>query len=200
MERMKKVISKIPSWLIMLLLFGLFYYTGWHKDLISQVQRVFLMTGVLDADVPSEVNQEVNNAVKAGEGFAIRKLETAQTEMFEQFHGKVVFLNLWASWCPPCKAEMPSIQDLYEDMQDEDIEFVMLSLDQDIAKAKDFITANEYTFPVYLPLENLPEEFRSRTIPTSYIISPGGMIVFSHSGIANYNSDEMKNFLRELVG
>src|SRR5690606_37333775 len=50
------------------------------------------------------------------------------------FGGKTVFFNVWATWCPPCKAEMPSIQNLYEEVKDENIQFVMLSTDRDFEK------------------------------------------------------------------
>ena len=198
MKKIKEFMNKIPSWAVMLVLFAVLYFTGWHKDIISQVQKVVLLSGLMDADVPEVISESETDSYKVGTGFSMKNMDDGQAVLFDQFHGKAVFLNLWASWCPPCKAEMPSIQALYEDLEGKGIEFVMLSLDADTQKAKDYIADNNYTFPVYFPLGKLPGEFQARAIPTTYIVSPNGKIVFSHSGIANYDTDQMKDFLRGM--
>ena len=199
MKKIKELYKKTPGWLIMFAIFLVLYFTGWHKELASQVQGLVLKTGIMDADIPTSFSEDAP-ADKVGAGFAIKTVPAGDTLMFDQFHGKVVFLNFWATWCPPCKAEMPSIQALYEDVKSEDIEFVMLSLDRNPQEVvQGFMDENGYTFPVYGPLEQLPPEFQSRAIPTTYIISKQGKILFSHSGVANYDTKEMRGFLKELA-
>lgn len=86
-----------------------------------------------------------------GAGFKMVSLN-GKTVSFESLKGKVVFMNMWATWCPPCIAEMPNIQKLYEKIGSDKIAFVMLSLDEDgMEKVKKFIGKKGFTFPVYLP-------------------------------------------------
>ena len=123
-----------------------------------------------------------------------------RTVDFGSLKGKVVFVNIWATWCPPCVAEMPNIQKLYEKTDGEAIAFVMLSVDQEgLAKVKKYIDRKGYTFPVYLPASPLPQELQSSAIPTTFIISPEGMIVARQEGMAEYDTPEVREFLQSLV-
>ena len=117
---------------------------------------------------------------------------------FTDYKGKVVFVNFWATWCPPCIAEMPDIHDLYTEMESTDIEFVLIALDDDFQKAKDFVRKKKFDFPIYQLASPLPKVFESSAIPTTYVISPEGKIVMSKSGMAKYNTKKFKNFLEEL--
>ncbi|WP_241499029.1 TlpA family protein disulfide reductase [Rufibacter ruber] len=138
-------------------------------------------------------------ASKAGAGFEMKDVE-GRVVSFESLRGKVIFLNIWATWCPPCIAEMPNIQSLYEKVGSEEIAFVMLSVDRKgLDKVKKFIARKGFTFPVYLPISQIPEEFNSPSIPSTYIISPEGKIVAQQSGMAEYDTPEMRNFLLKLA-
>jgi len=119
---------------------------------------------------------------------------------FKTFKGKTIFLNMWATWCGPCRFEMPSIQKLYDQVDQDKIVFVMLSLDQDnsVEKVVNFVKEKEYTFPVYLPKGYLPDQLQVRTIPTTFVISPEGKIAAQEIGAANYDTDEFKTFLEGL--
>ena len=114
--------------------------------------------------------------------------------------GKVIFLNLWATWCGPCRVEMPSIQSLYNDVDKDKVAFVMLSLDQEDQRSKisKFIDDKEFTFPVYLPASPLPNLLRVNTIPTTFIISPDGKVKSKKVGMANYDTEDMRTFLKDL--
>jgi thiol-disulfide isomerase/thioredoxin len=114
--------------------------------------------------------------------------------MMDQFKGKVIFLNEWATWCGPCRAEMPSIQKLY-DAVNKDIVFVMLSRDQpdDTPKIIKYISAIAFTFPVFQPAGDLPKQLDSPSIPASWIISKDGKIVKKEIGIIN--PSEFKSLL-----
>ena len=111
--------------------------------------------------------------------------------------GKVIFLNFWATWCPPCVAEMPSIDKLHEEMGDE-VAFVMLSLDEDFEKAKAFDKRKGYGLPIYAPASNLPAMYQSSAIPTTYVIDANGNLALTHKGMADYSDPEFKKFLKGL--
>lgn len=116
---------------------------------------------------------------------------------FADLKGKVVFVNNWASWCPPCIAEMPSIAALKEKLKGSDVEFVMVSFDENPAKATGFMTKRKYDFDVYFPGTEYP--FVTSSIPATYIIDKTGKTVSEHIGMADYSGDEIVNQLKALA-
>lgn len=189
----------------MLGLFGILYLTGLHTEAIGQVQRLMLSTGIMQADVPAPQPQNTTETQPAtagpmaGAGFTMRTLN-GENVSFESLKGKVIFLNIWATWCPPCIAEMPNIQSLYEKMDPNKVAFVMLSVDEaGVQKVQKFIDKKGYTFPVYMPVSQFPQEFYSNAIPTTFIISPAGEIVAKQEGMAEYDTPEVREFLLSLA-
>jgi thiol-disulfide isomerase/thioredoxin len=104
------------------------------------------------------------------------------------FRGKKIFVNLWASWCPPCRAEIPSIEKLYGKIDKNKAAFVMLSLDNDFATAALFATNNKLTTPVYYPAENLPALFNVQGIPATFIFDEKGNLIKRMDGGDDYNT------------
>jgi thiol-disulfide isomerase/thioredoxin len=150
-----------------------------------------LKTGVLNVDAEAEKSPDsfdYNFTIKDLQGNAVS---------FDQYKGKVVFINLWATWCGPCKAEMPGIQRLSEKLKDRPIEFVMLSVDKEVAfpKVATYLEKNEYTFPVFMSMGYLPEQLQVPSIPTTLIVSKEGKILMKEVGTRNYNTKKMANFL-----
>ncbi|MCX2739018.1 TlpA family protein disulfide reductase [Pontibacter anaerobius] len=209
MDKKKFSIKSIPGWAVMLGIFGILYLTGLHTEAIGQVQRLLLATGIKNADVPETLQNPDATAVveasaaagspMAGAGFKMVDLNGKQVN-FESLKGKVVFMNIWATWCPPCVAEMPNIQKLYEKVGSDKITFVMLSVDEGgMEKVKKFIDKKGFTFPVYMPASQFPQEFYSNAIPTTFIISPEGKIVAKQEGMADYDTKEVREFLQGMA-
>jgi thiol-disulfide isomerase/thioredoxin len=119
------------------------------------------------------------------------------TKSLKELKGKVIFMNFWATWCPPCIAEMPSIDKLHEEMGDE-VAFVMVSLDQNFEKAKAFDKRKGYDLPIYAPGSKLPSMYQSSAIPTTYVIDADGNLALTHKGMADYSDPEFKKFLNSL--
>ncbi|WP_439882087.1 TlpA disulfide reductase family protein [Pontibacter sp. MBLB2868] len=208
MTKNKFSLKNIPGWAITLAIFGVLYLTGLHSEAIGQVQRILLATGVKNAQVP-EPAATVSKTTAApevpgttemvGKGFKMTTLD-GKTVNFESLKGKVIFMNIWATWCPPCVAEMPNIHKLYEKVGSDKIAFVMLSVDEGgVDKVKKFIDKKDFTFPVYMPAGQLPQEFYSNAIPTTFIISPEGKIVAKQEGMAEYDTEEVREFLKSMV-
>lgn len=111
------------------------------------------------------------------------------------FKGKKVFLNFWASWCGPCKAEMPHMQQLYEETKDKDIVILAVNVGEDKAKVKSFIEKNQYTFPVVLDVkQEVASQYGISAFPTSFFIDEEGYV---YSGIQGAMSlDMMKEQLK----
>ncbi len=182
------------------------YATGLHTEVIGFAQRGLLATGLMNPDV--EQLAQVRNNENASEtatvpaptpaDFNLKLLDAdGNTTSLEELKGKVIFLNMWATWCPPCIAEIPSIDTLHEEMGDE-VAFVLLSLDDDFEKAKAFDKRKGYDLPIYAPASNLPKMYHSSAIPTTYVIDADGNLAMTHKGMADYSDSEFKTFLNSL--
>lgn len=114
--------------------------------------------------------------------------------------GKVVFVNAWATWCPPCIAEMPSVNELYKNYKSNpDVVFLLVDADNNLPKSEKFMTDKGFDLPVYISQDNIPEEWYDGTLPTTIVLDKKGNIMYHHAGVANYNSSKFKSFLQELL-
>jgi thiol-disulfide isomerase/thioredoxin len=196
---MKKIWkSEITSWAVILTVMFTLYLTGLHTEVIGRVQEVFLSTGILRPPVEQAAAPLLTQAQPGMYDVMLQKLNGEKVNM-KEFSGKVVFINLWATWCPPCIAEMPSIHKLYGQVDTSEIKFVMLSLDEDVEKAKKFISRKGYTFPVYTTVQQMPSDFATGSIPTTFVLAPDGKIVMRKEGMAKYNTEAFRNFLQDLA-
>ncbi|MBN4049359.1 redoxin domain-containing protein [Clostridium estertheticum] len=99
------------------------------------------------------------------------------------FKGKKVFLNFWASWCPPCKAEMPDIEKLYGQTKDSDLVILAVNIGDAKTTAKSFIDNNKYNFTVLLDSDqSIATKYNIVAIPTSFFINKEGNIVSTIKG------------------
>jgi thiol-disulfide isomerase/thioredoxin len=182
------------------------YATGLHTEVIGFAQRGLLATGFMNPNVEKIAlarNNENNDDTATMSNFAkvdynLKLIDKdGKTRSLEEFKGKVIFLNFWTTWCPPCVAEMPSIDKLHEEMGDE-VAFVMLSFDDDFEKAKAFDKRKGYDLPIYAPASNLTAMFQSSVLPTTYVIDAEGNLALTHKGMADYSTQEFKEFLNSL--
>ncbi len=115
-----------------------------------------------------------------------------------EFKNKVLFINLWASWCNPCVVEMPGIQRLYDSLKNEEVAFLLIS-DEDESTVRHFIKNKKFNFPVYLRTGDVPNVFITRGIPATFIVDKEGAIVFKHIGFANWDDESTRSFIRSLL-
>ena len=192
----------ITSWLP-LALFALVVLTPLRPIVLGGMQRGLLATGFWNAQAPAQIPAARMPVVLTGAAAYPHNLLMVTLDgravNLSDLKGKVVFVNLWASWCPPCRAEMPGIEALYQKMDHSKVAFVMLSLDDDAAKARKFVTAKGYTFPVYLRTGELPAPFDSNSIPSTVILGPDGQVAARHDGMAEYDTPEFKAALDNLA-
>lgn len=113
--------------------------------------------------------------------------------------GKVIFLNFWATWCPPCRAEMPSVNKLYNQFKnDQDFVFIFADADGVLTKSTRFMADRKYTLPVYKVESNIPEQLFTGALPTTVIFDKQGRLSFKHEGVANYADQKIVDFLNRL--
>lgn len=130
-------------------------------------------------------------------GWTIRTLDGKEVTLSE-FKDKVLFINLWATWCKPCVAEMPSIQTLYDSLKNEAVAFLLIS-DETEETVRKFLDRRQFTFPVYLRGEEVTTVFKTVGIPATFIVSRDGAVVFKHVGAAKWDDESCLSFLRGLM-
>jgi len=113
------------------------------------------------------------------------------------FKGQVVVVNFWATWCPPCVAEMPSFQKLYNAYGDK-VVFLFVANDEP-DRVRDYLTNNNYELPVYYQETKVPDEMNSNSLPTTYVVDAAGHIVASKVGAADWNSNKVRKLLDKLI-
>lgn len=110
--------------------------------------------------------------------------------------GKKVFVNLWASWCPPCKREMPSIEKLYRSVDSNKVAFVLVSLDDRFEKAKQYIKSKKLHLPIYYPAQGLPELFYVQGIPATFIFNEKAELIKRIDGGEDYDTELYRKLLQ----
>jgi peroxiredoxin len=153
---------------------------------------------------PVSINPSTGGTVAAGKLAADFELHTLDGTAISlsSLRGKVIFLNVWATWCPPCREEMPSIETLYEEFR-KDRDFVVLAVSQDSegrSEVDSYVRKNGFKFPVLLDPENkVGEAYDVSGIPETFIIDRTGRIVAHHVGPYDWAQPEMRDALRELI-
>jgi peroxiredoxin len=132
--------------------------------------------------------------------FALRDLQ-GRTHRLAEFRGKVVFLNVWATWCPPCRMEMPSMERLHRRLQGKD--FVMLAVSEDEdgpAMVQRFIDQLGITFPVLIDPEGIvPGRYGVTGYPETFVIDREGRVIQHTIGPEDWNSEQSFQYFARLL-
>ena len=142
---------------------------------------------------------QVPRSPTAAPDFELESLRGGRVSL-RSFQGRVVFLNFWATWCPPCRAEMPSMQALYTGLGSRDFEIVAVDLQEGKAEVQGFVQENGLTFPVLLDSTGqVGQAYSVRNIPTSYLLDRKGNVVARWIGGRDWNDDESRALIEELL-
>ncbi|HEY5562355.1 MAG TPA: TlpA disulfide reductase family protein [Clostridiaceae bacterium] len=187
---MKKIII-----LIAVALLGVSIFTVRAYNL--SVSKVKSSTGITNKNSTSQSNGLNSNIFKIKAiNFKLKGLDGIELSLSD-LKGKKVFLNFWATWCPPCKAEMPEIEKLYEETKDSDLVIVAIEIGEPLAAVKSFINSNKYNFKVLLDSDqSISSQYNIVSIPTSFFIDADGIIVSKQIG--EMNIDQMKENINKL--
>lgn len=196
LQKGKMVLNWLKPWVFTLAIILVLKYSGLMGSISGVANGALLKTGIMDIE-PEEATPKSR---PFDYNFTLKDLDGNVVD-FNQYKGKVVFINLWATWCGPCRAEMPSIQRLYDSVDKEQIVFVMLSLDAPGTedKIRSYISGKAFSFPVFVPNQALNDQLRVPSIPTTFIISKNGDLRTKKVGTANYDTDKFRKYLNELV-
>jgi thiol-disulfide isomerase/thioredoxin len=192
-KKFKPTKRDIIELLVVATIFLVIYFTGSQAEVFGRVQQVFLKTGV--------VNVSLNDEDEFAADYNFRLIDSEGNKIdVRDLQGKTIFINMWATWCAPCVAEMPSINDLYNKIENkEDIVFLMISYDKDMRTARAWVKRKGFDFPVYQLASPLPDMYETGVVPSTFVISPEGKIVLSKTGMANYDTRRFRNFLNKMA-
>jgi thiol-disulfide isomerase/thioredoxin len=182
---------KLRSWIIPLLLLFLVLYPDTRVWILRGLMKVGLFSPSVKApDATADDFSAVTFNNEKGEVVTLGSLK-----------GKVVVINFWATWCPPCRAEMPSLQAMYEKWKGHP-GFVFLAVDADhqLEKANKFLQKNGYTFPAYQQASPVPASLAGNTLPETVVLDKDGKLVFRHVGMANYDSGDFHGLMEKFLG
>ncbi|WP_435625108.1 TlpA family protein disulfide reductase [Flagellimonas sp.] len=172
-------------WILAIVLI-LFTPIGFHARVLAG--RIF----AFDADiVQKEERKELDNynwSLVGIDGYATN---------FKSYQNRVTVVNLWATWCPPCVAEMPSFVNLYEDYGDK-VDFFFVANDKK-EKVVAFLEKKGYALPVYFETSKTPELLSSKSIPATFILNKAGEIVVEEHGVADWDSKSTRELLDTLL-
>jgi thiol-disulfide isomerase/thioredoxin len=166
--------------------------TGTATPVMSEGQELLYALGF---DIP-------RSEIKAP-SFSLTTL-TGDTASLEEASGKLLMLNLWATWCPPCRAEMPSMETIYQQLKSQGFEMYAVAApsppQETLEKIESYISENGYTFPV--PIDKNFEVnamYGTGSIPTTWLISPEGIIIARLTGAIDWASPEIVKALKTLL-
>ncbi|WP_440134740.1 TlpA family protein disulfide reductase [Chitinophaga sancti] len=157
------------------------------------VLRRMMDLGIFNAHIKPGPSHEIVS-------FNYRDVATGNVVNTSSLRGKVVFINYWASWCPPCRAEFSSVMSLYNRFKDNpQVVFILINEDDDLAKAKEFLQKENCNLPIYKALDIVPVSVYNGTLPTTVILDKEGKIKYHHEGLADYGREEFANQINEVI-
>ncbi|WP_163580402.1 redoxin domain-containing protein [Gracilibacillus saliphilus] len=160
------------------------------KWIISAVLLAMVVWAVIDMVTDNEVTEADNIGLEIGNIAPDFEMETldGETVKLSDYRGEPVMLNFWATWCPPCRSEMPDMQRFY---QDTDMNILAINLTDTEANFEDvgqFVEEYDLTFTIPLDQGNIVgDRYQIRPIPTTYMLDSNGIIQFNVFGPLNYD-------------
>ncbi|MCW8858789.1 MAG: TlpA family protein disulfide reductase [Deltaproteobacteria bacterium] len=167
--------------------------------LIVLLLTVFLLTACNNSAQEPQPVQQGGLIGKEAPDFTLSDMQGNQVSL-SQFKGKVVILNFWATWCPPCREEMPSMEKLYRDYQAKGLVMLAVNVEENGKRAvSDFLKRTPHSFPILLDSDNLAQNtYGVFRFPESFIIDRNGVVVEKIIGARDWLSGttfKLINFL-----
>ena len=149
-------------------------------------------------ETASLLNADKNDNSRAPE-FTLKDLQGRSLSL-SALKGKVVLLNFWATWCPPCKAEMPSMNKLYNDMKARGLEVIAISADNSPSAVREFLSKCRLDFLVLFDeTKAVTRLYHVFSMPTTFLIDRNGVIVEKFYGEEDWNDPAIRKKIENLL-
>ncbi len=131
---------------------------------------------------------------------ALTTLDGNPTYDLQELKGKVVYMDFWASWCPPCVKSFSFLNQLDHEMRDKGLHVIGVNLDEKVADAKEFLAKYPVDFSIVAdPSKQCAKVFELMAMPTSYLIDRKGTIRHIHQGFRPGETEELRALITQLV-
>ena len=118
----------------------------------------------------------------------------------ESYRGKVVLVNFWATWCEPCREEMPSIERLRRSMDGRPFAVLAVNLGEPVSRIRAFLEKMPVGFPVLLDRDTaVAKAWKARILPATYIVGPDGKIRYAHLGELDWSQESVRRAIAALL-
>lgn len=143
------------------------------------------------------------SAISVGETvplFKARTIDGSKSLALEDYRGKVVLLDFWASWCPPCLRSLPKYNDLRREIGTANFEIVAINVDENTNDARKFLQKHPVSYPIAKdPKGILPGVFGVKAMPTSYLIDQNGVVQYVHAAFKEGDIEKLKAEIQKLI-
>lgn len=194
----KKYLSNITTGILIGFVASLFLFPAFKGKVMQGLMKV----GLFQPDIPNLSKEQSTGDLSASQEEANVSFKNPKGEVVQlsSLKGQVVFINFWATWCPPCIAEMPTIQTLYSEFKDhKEAVFMMVDVDDKREKSQDFMDKRKFDLPIYTPVSSIPSSYLGGAIPTTIVLNKQGKIVFKHEGMGDFSNEEFRTFINQLI-
>ncbi|MBI3990250.1 MAG: TlpA family protein disulfide reductase [candidate division NC10 bacterium] len=169
-------------------LLGLFLVAGLSSSVASQPMDLFKVLDVQRVTPPMEAPE-----------FTTEMLDGKKVSL-QDYRGKVVFLNFWASWCKPCKEEMPAMEELYQAFKDKGFVVVAVNVKESQKQAAAFVKELKVTYPILLdPKGDVSVLYGAWALPLTYLIDRKGVVVGRAFGPREWAGKEARQLIAQLL-
>jgi len=180
---------------------------------MKKIAVISIITCTITAGVFCQNKKVSDSVIKAFEGTGIKAaaegidpidftlpLLDGTKITLSQLKGKVVFLNFWATWCGPCRSEMPSMEAVYQKLKNRGFEILAVNLGESRGEVSDFMNKYKLNFPAVLDERQVTgSQYNIRAIPTTYIIDRRGLIIARLVGSINWNTPKIISALETVL-
>jgi thiol-disulfide isomerase/thioredoxin len=192
--------SKITSLLNKKALGNMLFITALLVLLFVPDAKAYLLQGLMKIGLfkPSTTEKNMNTAPN----LSSLKFQDGRGKVIDvgKLKGKVVFINFWATWCPPCLAEMPAINKLHQQFKDHpEVVFLLVDADSELEKAQQYMDKKAFGLPVFAVASAIPEAVFKGSLPTTVVFDKSGNLVYHGEGAANYADKKFIAFIEKLI-
>mgnify|MGYP003573528879 CR=1 FL=1 len=183
---------------IALLLFGNQLFSGWMQKEASNLEQIPSLEGVNREDVPLPASGAPLNVGDVAHNFSLPDLDGQQV-MLEDFRGKPVVINFWATWCPPCRIEMPEFQRTFEEHQEDNLVILAVNVAEQPEDVRSFFYDEMgYTYTPLLDEESqVAEAYGAIGLPSTFFVNAEGEVTAVHRGLLTQS--QLNNYLEDTI-